>query len=195
MLVLKWFIFLGNYLISPRSPRHAWLATEDHLDCNLITLFCSIDRSSCFFIAAFLFLKTSYVKATAAGKRPTKRPPLYSGFVYDLPSLDRPPFSAPLATSIPELQEDNTPTAPRDNPRNMELLKLQIEKQRLEIQFLELEAHAKARSLSSPGKPKPAAIPLLDTVRTGNNAGKSQGQLDHNTRILNPQKVQGSLDC
>lgn len=133
--------------------------------------------------------------ATAAGKRQTKRPALPSGFVYDLPSLDRPPFSAPSATSVPQLQEETTPPrgspvspAPLGNPRNMELLKLQIEKQRLEIQLLELEDQAKARSLSSPGKSKPATIPSLDTVRTGNNAGKSQGQLDHNTRILNPQE-------
>ena len=70
----------------------------------------------------------------------------------------------------------------------MELIKLQIEKQRLEIQVLELEAQAKARSLSSPSSVKPAAIPSLDTVRSGHNAGKSQGQLDHNTRITNPQE-------
>ena len=133
--------------------------------------------------------------ATAAGKHQIKRPALPSGFVYDLPSLDRPPFSAPPATSVPQLQEENmpprgspVPPAPLGNPRNMELLKLQIEKQHLEIQLLELEAQAKARSLSSPGKSKPVTIPSLDTVRTGNNAGKSQGQLDHNTRILNPQE-------
>ena len=96
--------------------------------------------------------------ATAAGKRQTKRPALPSGFVYDLPSLDRPSFGAPAATSVPQLQDENTPPrrspvspAPLGNPRNMELLKLQIEKQRLEIQLLELEAQAKARSLSSPG--------------------------------------------
>ena len=70
----------------------------------------------------------------------------------------------------------------------MELIKLQIEKQRLEIQVLELEAQAKARSLSSPSILKPAAIPSLDTVRSEQNAGKSQGQLDHNTLNTNPQK-------
>ena len=70
----------------------------------------------------------------------------------------------------------------------MELIKLQIEKQRLEIQVLELEAQAKARSLSSPSILKPAAIPSLDTVRSGQNAGKSQGQLDHNTLNTNPQE-------
>ena len=74
------------------------------------------------------------------------------------------------------------------NSQDLELLKLQIEKQRLEIQVLELEAQAKARSLSSPSSVKPAAIPSLDTVRSGHNAGKSQGQLDHNTRITNPQE-------
>ena len=64
----------------------------------------------------------------------------------------------------------------------------QIKKQCSEIQLLELEAQAKAHSLSSPGKSKPAAIPSLNTVCTGNNAGKSQGQLNDNTRILNPQE-------
>ena len=63
-----------------------------------------------------------------------------------------------------------------------------MEKQRLEIQVLELEAQAKARSLSSPGSVKPAAIPSLDTARSGHNAGKSQGQLDHNTHMTNPQE-------
>ncbi|PFX11508.1 hypothetical protein AWC38_SpisGene24727 [Stylophora pistillata] len=57
-----------------------------------------------------------------------------------------------------------------ENSQDLELLKLQIEKQRLEIQVLELEAQAKARSLSSPSSGKPAAIPSLDTVRSGHNA-------------------------
>ena len=117
--------------------------------------------------------------ASAAGKRKVKAPTLPTGFVYDLPSLSRPPHSAPSARTL--LQDDLT------SPR-LELVKLQIEKQRLEIQVLELEAQAKARSLSSPTSVKPAAIPSLDTVRSGQNAGKSQGQLDHNTRITNPQE-------
>ena len=66
----------------------------------------------------------------------------------------------------------------------MNFLKLQIEKQRLEIQLLELDAKAKASSFPSPAISKPPPIPSLDYVRSGNNAGKSQGQLDHNTRIL-----------
>ena len=74
------------------------------------------------------------------------------------------------------------------NSQDLELIKLQIEKQHLEIQVLELEAQAKARSLSSPSSVKPAAIPLLDTVHSGHNASKSQGQLDHNTHITNPQE-------
>lgn len=40
-------------------------------------------------------------------------------------------------------------------------------------QVLELEAQAKARSLSSPSSVKPTAIPTLDTVCSGHNAGKS----------------------
>lgn len=129
--------------------------------------------------------------AAAAGKRKTKAPSLPSGFVYDLPSLNRPPYSAPGAGI--SLQDDYTP--PRVSPppsvgnsSDLELLKLQIEKQRLEIQVLELEAQAKARSLSSPGSGKPADIPSLETVRSGTNSGKSQGQLDHNTRITKPQE-------
>ena len=53
------------------------------------------------------------------------------------------------------------------------MIKLQIEKQRLEIQVFELEAQAKARSLWSPSSVKPAAIPSLDTVRSGHNAVRS----------------------
>lgn len=67
-----------------------------------------------------------------------------------------------------------------ENSQDLELLKLQIEKQHLEILVLELEAQAKARSLSSPSSGKLAAIPLLDTVRSG--------QLDHNTHITDPQE-------
>ena len=81
-----------------------------------------------------------------------------------------------------------SPVSMPGNSQDLELIKLQIEKQRLETQVLELEAQAKARSLSSPGSVKPAAIPSLDTVRSGHNAGKSEGQLDHNTRITNPQE-------
>ena len=75
-----------------------------------------------------------------------------------------------------------------ENSQDLELIKLQIEKQRLQIQVLELEAQAKVRSLSSSSSVKPAAIPSLDTVRSGHNAGKSQGQLEHNARITNPQE-------
>ena len=53
-----------------------------------------------------------------------------------------------------------------ENSQDLELIKLQIEKQRL-------EAQAKAQSLSSPSSVKSAAIPSLDTVRSGHNAGKS----------------------
>ena len=105
--------------------------------------------------------------ASAAGKRIVKAPTLPTGFVYDLPSLSRPPHSASSART--SFQDDLTP--PRvslvsmpGNSQDLELIKLQIEKQRLEIQVLEPEAQAKARSLSSPGSVKPAAIPLLDTV-------------------------------
>ena len=70
----------------------------------------------------------------------------------------------------------------------MELINLQIEKQCLEIQVFESEVQAKARSLSSPSSIKPALIPLLDTVLSRHTAGKSQGQLDHNTCITNPQE-------
>ena len=129
--------------------------------------------------------------ASAAGKRQVKAPSLPTGFVYDLPSLNRPSHSASSART--SLQVDLTPpraspTSMPENSQDLELLKLQIEKQRLEIQVLELEAQAKARSLSSPSSGKPAAIPSLDTVRSGHNAGKSQGQLDHNTRITHPQE-------
>ena len=78
-------------------------------------------------------------------------------------------------------------TAPHHN-QDMDFAKLQIEKQHLEIQLMELDAKAKVRSLSSPTNSKPASIPSLDIVHSENNAGKSQSQLDHNTRILNPQE-------
>ena len=124
--------------------------------------------------------------ASAAGKRKVKAPTLPTGFVYDLPSLSRPPHSAPSArTSLPDdlTPPRASPVSMPGNSQDLELIKLQIEKQRLER-----EAQAKAQSLSSPSSVKPAAIPSLDTVRSGHNAGKSQGQLDHNTRITNPQE-------
>ena len=112
--------------------------------------------------------------ASAAGKCKVKAPSLPTGFVYDLPSLSRPPHSAPGARTL--FQDDLTP--PRvspvsmpENSQDLEFIKLQIEKQRLEIQVLELEAQAKTQSLSSPGSVKPAVIPSLDTVRSGHNAG------------------------
>ena len=124
--------------------------------------------------------------ASAAGKRIVKAPTLPTGFVYDLPSLSWPPHSAPSART--SLQGDLT--SPRGSPvptpgdsQDLELVKRQIEKQRLEIQVLELEAQAKARSLSSPSSVKPAAIASLNTIRSRHNGGKSQGQLDHDTRI------------
>ena len=86
--------------------------------------------------------------ASAAGKRQVKAPSLPTGFVYDLPSLHRPPNSAPSArTSIPDdlTPPRVSPTSMPGNSQVLELLKLQIEKQRLEIQVLELEAQAKAR--------------------------------------------------
>ena len=129
--------------------------------------------------------------ASAGGKRKVKAPTLPTGFVYDLPLLSQPPHSAPSAKTSPQDDLTLPRGSPASMPRNsqdLELIKLQIEKQRLEIQVLELEAQAKARSLSSPSSVKPAAIPSLDTVRSGHNAGKSQGQLDHNTRITNPQE-------
>ena len=117
---------------------------------------------------------------------------LQNSFVYDIPSLSQLPHSTPSAKTT-SLQDDLTP--PRvllismpGTSQDLELIKLQVEKQRLEIQVLELEAQAKVRLLSSPGSVKPAAIPSLDTIRFGHNAPESQGQLDHNTRITNPQE-------
>ena len=113
------------------------------------------------------------------------------GFVYNLPSLSWLPHSTPSArTSLP-----NNLTPPCDSPVSMpgnsqdfELIEIQIEKQRLEIQDLELGAQGQARSLLSPSIVKLAAIPSLNTMHFGDNAVKSQGQLDHNTRITNPQE-------
>ena len=118
--------------------------------------------------------------AAAAGKRKTKDPSLPSGFVYDLPSLERPPHSAPSASSA--LQTDAiTPSgfpasnAAPGNSSDLQLRNLQIEKQQLENRLLELEAQAKARSLMPSSPSKPPTIPLPDTVR-------------HNRHILNPQE-------
>ena len=131
--------------------------------------------------------------AAAAGKRKTKAPSLPSGFVYNLPSLERPPHSVPSATSAPQTDAITPRGSPASNavPGNapdLQLLNLQIEKQQLVIRLLELEAQAKARSLMPSSPSKPPTIPSLDTVRAGVNTGKSQGQLDHNTRIVNPQE-------
>ena len=158
----------------------------------MIILFHSFVRSSCFVhFVPILFVPFFFCMASTAGKRQVKAPSLPTGFVYDLPSLHRPLNSTPSArTSIPDdfTPPRVSPTSMPGNSQDSELLKLQIEKQRLKIQVLELEAQAKARLLSSPSSGKPAAIPSLDTVRSGHNAGKSQGQLDHNTRITNPQE-------
>ena len=140
----------------------------------------------------------------AAGKRRTRAPLLPAGFVYDLPSLTRPPTSASNGVSSPEHSpshgDQRTPrvenpaavssTSSPGNPPDLQLLNLQIEKQQLELRLLELEAQSRARDLvsSSPTANKPRNIPSLDTVRGGVNSGKSQGQLDHNTRIVNPQE-------
>ena len=109
--------------------------------------------------------------ASASGKRKVKAPTLPTGFVYNLPSSAASQHSKC-----------------KNFASRQELIKLQIEKQRLEIQVQELEAQAKARLLSSPSSVKQAAIPSLNSVHSGHNAGKSQGQLDHNTGITNPQE-------
>ena len=130
--------------------------------------------------------------AAAAGKRKTKGPSLPSGFVYDLPSLEWPPHNAQSASSALQTDAITPCGSPASNaaPGNSSdlQLNLQIEKQQLEIHLLELEVQAKARSLMPSSSSKPPTIPLLDTVRTGINTGKSQGQLDHNTCILHPQE-------
>ena len=140
----------------------------------------------------------------AAGKRRTRVPLLPSGFVYDLPSLTRQQNSALPSTTSPEQSPshevhttprvENTATSSSTsspgNPPDLQLLNLQIEKQQLELRLLELKAQSRARDLvsSSPAANKPPNIPSLETVRGGVNSGKSQGQLDHNTRIVNPQE-------
>lgn len=129
--------------------------------------------------------------AAVAGKRRTKGPSLSSGFVYDLPSFERPPHSTPSATSAPQI-DAITPRGPPGsnaapgNSSDVQLLNLQIKKQQLEIRLLEIEAQAKVRSLMPTSSSKRSTIPSLDTVRAGFNIGKSQGLLDHNTRIENP---------
>ena len=138
--------------------------------------------------------------AQAAGRRKTRVPPLPFGFVYDLPSLARPPNSAVSSTSLDRPSHSNgVATTPRDpipvlnsspgNAPDLQLLNLQIEKQQLELHLLKLEVQSRARDLVASTSPsKPQAIPSLDTVRTGINTSKSQGQLDHNTHTLNPQE-------
>ena len=142
--------------------------------------------------------------AQAAGKCRTRVPLLPSGFVYDLPSLTRQQNSALPSTTSPEQSPlhkvhttprvENTAmsssTSSPGNPPDLQLLNLQIEKQQLELHLLELEAQSRARDLvsSSPAANKPPNIPSLENVRGGVNSGKSQGQLDHNTRIVNPQE-------
>ena len=81
-------------------------------------------------------------------------------------------------------------TSSSGNPPDLQLLNLQIEKQQLELRLLKLEAQSRARDLvsSSPAANKPPNIPSLETVCGGVNSGKSQGQLDHNTCIVNPQE-------
>ena len=139
----------------------------------------------------------------AARKRRTRVPMLPAGFVYDLPSLARPQNSAtngtPSLDHSPSYEVHTTPrvettasgstSAPGNSP-SLHLLNLQIEKRQLELRLLELEAQSRARELvsSSPAANKPRNIPSLETVRGGVNSGKSQGQLDHNTRIVNPQE-------
>ena len=116
--------------------------------------------------------------AAATGKCKTKGPSLPLGFVYDLPSLERPLHSAPSASSA--LQTDTmTPrgspasNAASGNSSDLQLLNLQIEKQQLEIRPLELEGQAKARSLMPSSPSKPPTIPSLDTVCAGVNTSKS----------------------
>ena len=124
--------------------------------------------------------------AAAAGKRKTKAPSLPSGFVYDLPSLERPPHNITSATSAPQTDAitprgSSVSNVVPGNAPNLQLLNLQIEKQQLKIRLLELEAQAKAHSLMSSCPSKLPTIPSLDTVRASVNTGKSQGQLDHST--------------
>ena len=128
--------------------------------------------------------------AQAAGKRRTKIPPLPSGSIYDLPSLTQPPHSASASPVNPS--PSNAAATPRVSPSvqtppgnsaKLQLLNLQIEKQQLELRLLELEAQSRATTTT-----KPQTVPLLDAVRSGSNNGKSQGQLDHNARITNPQE-------
>lgn len=133
--------------------------------------------------------------AQAARKRRTKFPPLPSGFIYDLPSLTRPSHST---SASPENRSPSNDVAtsrvspsvqtPPGNSAELQLLNLQIEKQQLELRLLELEAQSRARDLVTTTTTKPQSVPSLDTVRAGSNSGKSQGQLDHNTRITNPQE-------
>ncbi len=77
---------------------------------------------------------------------------------------------------------------PPGNSAELQLLNLQIKKQQLELRLLELEAQSQARDLVATTNTKPQTVSSLDTVRAGSNSGKSQGQLDHNTCITNPQE-------
>ena len=146
------------------------------------------------------FVFGPFALAQAAGKRKSRVPVLPSGFVYDLPSLTRPPNSA-VSNTAPDRPSPSSAvaTTPRvENPvlnpspgnsSDLQLLNLQIEKQQLELRLLELEAQSRARELVfSSSSTKPQSISSLNTVRTGVNNGKLQGQLDHNTRIVNPQE-------
>ena len=125
---------------------------------------------------------------------------LPSGFVYDLPSLVRLPNSA-VSNTLPDRPSPSNGVATMPhveipvlnsspgNASDLQLLNLQIEKQPLELRLLELEAQSRACDLVfSSSLTKPQGIPSLDTVRTGVNNSKSQGQLNHNTRIINPQE-------
>ena len=120
-----------------------------------------------------------FCKASVTDKRKVKAPTLTKGFVYNIPSLSRLPHSDPRAKTT-SLQDDLippcvSPISMTGTSQDLELIKLEVEKQHLEIQVLELEAQAKVRLLSSTSSVKPATIPSLDTVRSRHNAGKSQG--------------------
>ena len=138
---------------------------------NFVSLVCSFELFVYFVSYWYLFRISS-----TAGKRQVKASSLPVGLVCDLTSLSRPPHSAPSSRTSRQddltLPRVSTTSMPKDS-QYLELFKLQKEKQRLEIQVLELEAQAKARSLSSPSSVKPAAIPSLDTVRSGHNAVKT----------------------
>jgi len=98
-----------------------------------------------------------------------KCPSLPLGFLYDLPSLQWLPHSAPSATSAPQtdaIAPCGTPVsnAVPDNSSELLLLNLQIEKQQLEIHLLGLKVEAKAQSLVPTCPSKQFTISSLDTV-------------------------------